>query len=74
MRFWLRNLTPCVLTALLAAPILVTGCRTQNTTINEPQDDYHRWEHETNRSHVDLERRDAAEQQEYRDWLQSHHR
>jgi hypothetical protein len=76
MRFWFKKLTPCVLAALLAAPILVTGCKTQNTTINNQpdnqQDDYRQWEHDTNRPHVDLEKRSADEQREYRDWQQTH--
>jgi ABC-type Fe2+-enterobactin transport system substrate-binding protein len=73
MQFRLRTLTPCVLAALLAAPILVSGCKTQNTTINNDQDDYRQWEHDTNRPHQDLERRSADEQREFRDWQRSHH-
>jgi hypothetical protein len=75
MRLWIRKVTPCLLAALLAAPVLVTGCRTQNTTINNDQQeppDYRQWEHDTNRPHVDLARRSQAEQQEYRDWQRSH--
>jgi hypothetical protein len=76
MRFWLRKLTPCVLAALLAAPTLVTGCKTQNTTIDNSQPeppDYRQWEHDTNRPHVDLARRSEAEQREFQDWQRSHH-
>jgi len=73
MRFWLRKLTPCVVAALLAAPMFITGCRTQNTTIGDQQDDYQRWEHDTNRPHQDLDKRSPDEQKEYRDWQQSHH-
>jgi hypothetical protein len=75
MRLWLRKFTPCLLAALLAAPVLTAGCRTQNTTVNNDQQeppDYRQWEHETNRPHVDLDRRTADEQREYHDWQQSH--
>lgn len=75
MRLWTRKFTPYLLATLLSAPWLVAGCRTQNTTITNDQQeppDYRQWEHDTNRQHVDLARRTQAEQQEYRDWQNNH--
>lgn len=72
MRFSLKRFAPCLLAALLAAPMLTTGCKTQNTTVNNQQDDYRQWEHDTNRPHQDLDKRTPADQQEYREWQQGH--
>ena len=33
---------------------------------------YNQWETETHRAHVDLEKRKAEEQKEYRDWREKH--
>jgi hypothetical protein len=75
MRSWLRKPASCALAALLAAPMLLAGCKTQNnsTTINNQPDDYRQWEHDTNRPHQDLDKRTPDEQREYQDWQQSHH-
>lgn len=72
MRLSLKNLTPCLLAALLAVPVFTTGCKTQNTTVNNQPDDYGQWEHETNRPHQDLDKRTPADRQEYQDWQRSH--
>ncbi len=74
MRFRFRYFAPFLLLAALAAPALITGCRTQNTTVNNQQDppDYRQWEQETRRQHVDLDKRSPAEQKEFRDWERSH--
>lgn len=71
MRFAVKIPGSCLLIAVLASAALLTGCKTQNTTINN-QDPYHQWEHDTNRPHEDLDKRSPAEQREYRDWQQSH--
>lgn len=76
MRFWLKNFAIATLVAILACPVLMTGCRTQNTTVynqHEPPD-YQQWEHETNRPHVDMDKRNQDEQREYRDWHDNHNR
>jgi hypothetical protein len=75
MRIRLAKLAPCMLAALLAAPVLMVGCKTQSTTVNYNQQeppDYRQWEHDTNRPHQDLNKRGTAEQNEYRDWERSH--
>lgn len=74
MRFWLKRLALSLLLGTLAFPAYMTGCRTQNTTEYNQQEpaDYTQWEHDTHRQHVDLNRRSAEEQKEYRDWHESH--
>jgi ABC-type uncharacterized transport system auxiliary subunit len=75
MRFLrMKSLAIATLIAILACPVLMTGCRTQNTTVynqHEPPD-YRQWEHDTNRLHVDIDKRSADEQKEYRDWHDAH--
>lgn len=64
-----RNLAALLLAIALVLPLMLTGCR------NREGDYYNRWEHETHREHVDLDRRPSTEQKEYRDWRerQDHH-
>jgi hypothetical protein len=57
-----KKLAALLLATMLASPLLLTGCRNSEAAY------YNRWEHETHREHVDLARRSAAEQKEYRDW------
>ena len=59
-----KNLAALLLAFTLASPLLLTGCR------DREGDYYNRWEHETHREHVEMERRSDAEQREYRDWRQ----
>jgi len=75
MRIWLRKLPLFALAPMLAASIPMTGCRTQNTTINSQQEppDYRQWEHDTNRPHVDLDKRSQADQNEFQEWQRTHH-
>ena len=69
MRSLFRNLLPLLLTTVLAAPVFVTGCRSQAS----PQDDsYIQWEHETHRQHVDMDKRSVEERKQYEDWRDSH--
>lgn len=72
MRFWTKCLASCSLVAL-ASPVLMTGCKTQNTTVNNEQQPsgYTRWEQDTHRQHEDYNKRNPEEQKEYRDWQQS---
>lgn len=72
MRFNLKTLAPCLLAALLATPMLTTGCKSQNITVNNQQDDYRQWEHDTNRPHEDMNKRTPDEQKQYNDWQQTH--
>lgn len=76
MRFGVKAFAPCLMVTVLAAPVLITGCRTQNTTVNDEQQpsDYTQWEHDTHRQHEDYNKRSADEQKQYRDWQQSHDR
>jgi hypothetical protein len=75
MRFG-KNFALSILLAIFACPVLIAGCKTQNTTeINQQEPpDYRQWEGETHRQHVDLDKRSAEEQKEYRDWHQDHSR
>jgi hypothetical protein len=74
MRSWLKNLALAPLVAILACPMLMTGCKTQTTTeyVKQEPPDYAQWEHDTHRQHVVLEKRSADEQKEYQDWHQHH--
>lgn len=67
MRSLCRKLTPLFLSVILASPILTIGCRSQENN------DYVQWERETHRDHLDLNKRNDAEQRQYQDWRQSHH-
>ncbi len=74
MRFWLKNFVLTMLVAILACPVLMTGCRSHTTNVYNQQEppDYRQWEHDTNRQHVDLDKRSADEQREYREWQLTH--
>jgi hypothetical protein len=47
---------------VLLSSAFLAGCENRETVY------YNRWEHETHRPHVELNRRAAAEQKEYWDW------
>ncbi len=74
MRSRVKSLGLCLLVAVLAAPVFVTGCRTENATVyNEQQpSDYAQWERNTHRQHEDYNKRSPEDQKEYRDWQQNH--
>ncbi len=57
-----KRLSVFLLPLTLASPLLLAGCQNREAAY------YNRWERETHREHVDLARRSAAEQREYRDW------
>jgi outer membrane murein-binding lipoprotein Lpp len=82
MRIFPEKLPPLVLAAALLAAIPVSGCQ-RTTYIDEAHHDSHtwdsheaslyaQWERETQRAHVDFERRNAADQREYWDWRHRH--
>lgn len=79
MRIWLKNLALVPLAAILAGPLLITGCTTTQptpsttTVVQQEPSDYQQWERETHRPHVVLEKRNPDEQKQYRDWHQQHH-
>jgi hypothetical protein len=79
MRPLSKNLVPLLLAAGISVPVALTGCQSQApapaaTTQAAPQDDnYARWEHETHREHVDIEKRSDDERKQYNDWKASHH-
>jgi hypothetical protein len=83
MRTILKNFAPVVLTILLAAPILTTGCAHHARYHDPYYHDYHpvagedvyygRWEAETHHDHVDLNRRGPDEQKQYWDWRHNQH-
>lgn len=74
MRLAVKCIGCGLLLGVLGAPVFITGCKTQNTTVNEEQQpsDYSQWEHDTHREHQDYNKRSPEEQQQYRDWQRSH--
>ena len=64
-----RHFAPLLLAVAITSPVVMTGCRTQETVY------YNQWEHETHREHRDLNQRTEAEQREYSDWRRNrdHH-
>jgi hypothetical protein len=66
-----RRFTPLLLAVAIASPVAMIGCQAQAA----PQETviYTQWEHETNRTHQDLNKRPPAEQKEYSDWRSNHH-
>ncbi len=70
MRSLFRKFALLSFAAVLASPVFLAGCQDRETVY------YNRWEHETHREHVELNRRAAAEQKEYQDWrrkVDEHH-
>ena len=69
MRSLFRHFAPLLLAMAITSPVVMTGCRTQETVY------YNQWEHETHREHRDLNQRTEAEQREYSDWRRNrdHH-
>jgi hypothetical protein len=55
-----------MLAVAIASPVVMTGCRSDETV------NYNQWEHETHREHRDLNQRTDAEQKEYSEWRRSH--
>jgi hypothetical protein len=76
MRSIFRSLSFVLLAAVLAVPVLLSGCQTPApapTVVESPQGDtYIQWEHETHRDHVDIAKRTDDERKQYNDWAASH--
>ena len=68
MRSLSRNFLPLLLATVLAAPVLLTGCQSHHLS---EDDSYIKWEHDTHREHVDVNKRSAEEQKQYQDWRRS---
>jgi hypothetical protein len=67
MRLLFKNFASLLLAAAVISPVMMTGCRSQETVY------YNRWEQDTHREHRDLNQRTEAEKQEYSEWRRSHH-
>ncbi|MGA2335946.1 MAG: hypothetical protein WBQ19_20095 [Terriglobales bacterium] len=68
-----------LLAAILASPVLITGCATHVRYYDPYYNDYHawnhhevvyynQWEHDTHREHQDFNKRSDAEKKEYWTW------
>ena len=68
MRSLFTNFVPLLLATVLAAPVIATGCRSHRSS---EDDSYLRWENETQRQHVDVDKRSAEERKQYDDWNRS---
>lgn len=74
---------PFLCAAVLASTLLVGACRDRGVyhdpyyhddhpaATEEPN--YQRWEQDTHRTHVDLEKRNQEEQKQYWDWRHQQH-
>jgi hypothetical protein len=78
MRLRQQLVTPLMIAALFTAPVVLGGCG-GNRSYDPYYGDYHRWngsengyylrwEGETQRSHLDFNRRSEGEQHSYYDW------
>lgn len=80
---FLRNCAFLLLTAVLTAPVLLSGCAAHVRVYDPYYHQYHawaaeepyyrRWESETHRRHTDYAKRSEAEQREYWDWRHNQH-
>jgi hypothetical protein len=78
MRLLCRNLAAVLLAALMASPVLLTGCAAHVRVYDPYYHDYHnwngevvyynQWERDTHRDHQDFNKRQSDEQKEYWDW------
>ena len=68
-----RRFSPLLFAVAIASPLAMIGCQPQAQT--QPQETviYNQWEHETNRPHQDLNKRNPDEQKQYSDWRKGHH-
>jgi hypothetical protein len=79
----MRNFAPVLLAAVLAAPVLNTGCTAHVRVYDPYYHDYHawdgevtyyaQWEHDTHRDHMDFNKRNDDDKKAYWDWRHSHH-
>jgi hypothetical protein len=79
MRSLFRHFAPLLLAAVLASPMLMTGCATHVRYYDPYYNDYHvwnggevvyynQWEHDTHRDHQDFNKRSDADKKEYWTW------
>jgi hypothetical protein len=86
MRNFRQPFAALLLTAVVAAPIVITGCAARVSTGYTVHDNYYnddhvwdnnevayynRWESDTHRDHKDFRKRPANEQKEYWTWRHS---
>jgi hypothetical protein len=82
MRSILKHAAPYLLAAVLAAPLVITGCATQGRSYDAGHGDYHtwnsgettyynNWEKETHRDHREFKDRNGDDQKEYWNWRHS---
>ncbi|MGO8934937.1 MAG: hypothetical protein ACLPLZ_16960 [Terracidiphilus sp.] len=79
----MRKFAPFLLAAVLAAPVLSTGCTAHVRVYDPYYHDYHewagettyygQWEHDTHRDHMDFNQRNDADKKAYWDWRHSQH-
>ena len=79
----MRNFAPLILAAVLAAPVLSTGCAGSVRFYDPYYHDYHpwagevtyygQWETNTHRDHVEFNKRNDSDKKEYWDWRHSQH-
>jgi|HubBroStandDraft_3_1064219.scaffolds.fasta_scaffold855788_1 hypothetical protein len=69
----MKNIARLLLTAILAMPLLTTGCAHHVYVWGPGESPYYsRWEVETHRDHVEWEQRNATDQHAYWDWRKHH--
>ena len=70
-----RRFTPLLLAVAIASLVAITGCQQQPQQPQQTDETviYTQWEHETHRSHQDLNKRSPDEQKQYSDWRSTHH-
>ena len=79
----MRAFAPLLFAAVLAAPVLSTGCTAHVRVYDPYYHDYHawagettyyaQWEHDTHRDHMDFNKRSDADKKAYWDWRHSQH-
>ena len=79
----MRTFAPLLFAAILAAPVLSTGCTAHVLVYDPYYHDYHawagettyyaQWEHDTHRDHMDFNKRSDADKKAYWDWRHSQH-
>ena len=82
MRTLSRNFASILIGAVLASPLLTTGCAVHARVYDADHGDYHvwagetvyynQWEHDTHRDHRNYDRRSADERKDYWAWPHNH--
>jgi len=78
MRSLFRQFTPLLFAAVLASPMMVSGCAVHARVYDPYYHDYHawsgevvyynQWERDTHRDHMDFGQRSDADKKAYWDW------